>query len=349
MGTSIIHSLEGITLNGGWKVIKKIEKNDNDTGGHFSVCYLVENDKNDKAFMKVLNFDEAQEAPDPALQLFLLTQAFNFEKLVLQKCKDANLDKVVVAIGEDVIRPNPSDPSDVAQYILFELADGNIRKKIDYSNSVDLAYNLRALHHVSVGIQQIHGQGIAHQDIKPSNILTFNDNTNKLADFGRSSYLNHIAPHEDCTFAGDRNYAPIEQLYGYQSAEWKVRRLGTDLYHLGSLIHYVFTGLMLTPLIFDKLPPELHYTRQYGNYSFVLPFIKKAMTEIVSDFSDHLIPQLKKDLPQMVLELSNPEPEKRGVRRGVGSPDQFTLDHYISRFDHYARFAEANIISLLRS
>ena len=65
---------------------------------------------------------------------------------------------------------------------------------------------------------------VSHQDSKPSNILTFNGNFNKLADFGRSSYLNHNAPHEDFCVAGDGAYAPIEQLYGYQSAEWNIRR-----------------------------------------------------------------------------------------------------------------------------
>lgn len=349
MSESIVHNLVGTTLDGGWKVVQKIEKGENETGGFFSVCYVVENDGNLKAFLKVLDIDGAKRAPNPALALYDLTKAFNYEKLVLLKCRDSNLDKVVVAIGDGVTRPNPADPGDVAQYILFELADGSIRKKIDPNKPVDLAFSLRVLHHISVGIQQIHGQGIAHQDIKPSNILTFNDGTNKLADFGRSSYLNHFAPHEDCPIAGDLTYAPIEQLYGYQSAEWKVRRLGTDLYHLGSLTHFVFTGRMLTPAILEKLPPDLHHNKQKGNYSFVLPFVKQAMNEIVIEFSDHLIPQLKKELPQMLLELSNPDPEKRGFRRGVGYPDQFALDHYISRFDHYARYAEAKITHLLRS
>lgn len=347
MDKGLVHNLVGITLDGGWKVVQKIEKGKDETGGNFSVCYIVENGHRERAFLKALNFDAAMVQDDPNAALLSMTQAFKYEQEVLQKCKDAHLDRVVVAIGQGVYRPDEGTPKNFVQYIMFELADGNIRKKIDYSKSVDLAYNLRALHHISVGIQQIHGQGIAHQDLKPSNILVF-EKTNKLADFGRSSYINHLAPHEDFCVAGDLTYAPIEQLYGYQSADWEVRRLGTDLYHLGSLTHYVFTGRMLTPVILEKLAPEVHPKNQLGNYSFVLPFVKDAMTEIVVEFSDHLMPQLQKELPQMLLELSNPDPIRRGYHRSVGHPDQFALDHYISRFDYYARYAEANIIDKIR-
>ena len=73
----------------------------------------------------------------------------------------------------------------------------------------------RSLHHIAVGLQQIHGQGIAHQDLKPSNVLVFNGNNSKIGDFGRSAYKGHIPPHENNNVAGDLTYAPPELLYGY--------------------------------------------------------------------------------------------------------------------------------------
>ena len=161
MEKSLVQNLVGVTLDGGWEVVQKLEKGEKDTGGVFSVCYIVENDKDEKAFLKVLNQEEAMKEPDPTMALYFMAQAFKYEKEVLQKCKNANLDKVVVAIGDGVYRPKEETPEIYVQYILFELADGSIRNKIDFSNSVDLAYSLRALHHISVGIQQIHGQGIA--------------------------------------------------------------------------------------------------------------------------------------------------------------------------------------------
>lgn len=58
-------------------------------------------------------------------------------------------------------------------YLIFELADGDIRRHLAVQESLDLAFVLRTLHHVAVGLDQLHRADIAHQDLKPSNVLIY--------------------------------------------------------------------------------------------------------------------------------------------------------------------------------
>ena len=53
---SAAESLEGLLLNEKWKVIDKIIPKKNNTGGNFSVAYLVQSDKQ-IAFLKAINFN----------------------------------------------------------------------------------------------------------------------------------------------------------------------------------------------------------------------------------------------------------------------------------------------------
>ena len=66
-------------------------------------------------------------------------------------------------------------------YIVFELASGDIRAEIERLPNFDLAWCLRSLHNATVGVQQLHSKDIAHQDIKPSNVLVFGMDGSKLA------------------------------------------------------------------------------------------------------------------------------------------------------------------------
>ncbi len=57
------------------------------------------------------------------------------------------------------------------QYSIFEMADCDTPTYMDVSVKLDLAWTVRMLHQAAVGLQQLHGIGIAPQDLKPSNVL----------------------------------------------------------------------------------------------------------------------------------------------------------------------------------
>ena len=220
------------------------------TGGCFSVCYIVEDIKGKKAFLKALDFSKAFKEIDPIFALKILTEAYYFEREVLTKCRNEKLDHVVLAIDDGIVRFSDGG---VVPYLIFELADGDVRRQASVSEQFSIAWSLRSLHHIAVGLKQLHGQGIAHQDLKPSNVLVFNGDTSKIGDFGRSAYKGHAPPHENNPIPGDPTYAPPELLYGYMNSDWNSRRFGCDAYLLGSMTIFFFLGVGATTLILKAI------------------------------------------------------------------------------------------------
>lgn len=203
------------------------------------------------------------------------------------------------------------------------------------------------LHQVAIGLQQLHGKQIAHQDLKPSNILIFeqDDFGAKIADLGRASRNDGSqAGHDGYFIAGDPAYAPPEQAYGVRAEHWRDRRDGCDLYHLGSLIAFVFTGT--TPnWYYTRLPEAVRPVQWRGNWAGSYP---EVVHHINAAFAEYLA-LIKPDLPawaadQLVLlieQMCDPEYSKRGdpdARKQVGEP--LGLDRFISRFDALANIAK---------
>src|ERR1017187_2565820 len=117
--------LEGVVLNNGWKVLKKVPKSSTSTGGCFSVSYFVEQvheKKRHTAFLKALNFRQVLAQPDITKAMEQHTRAFNFEKDTLELCKGRKLKRIAHLIEAGQYCPT-NCPWPVA-YIIFELADG---------------------------------------------------------------------------------------------------------------------------------------------------------------------------------------------------------------------------------
>jgi serine/threonine protein kinase len=100
-------------------------------------------------------------------------------------------------------------------YIIFELANGDIRNVLDRAIYFDAAWAFRTLHHVATGLSQLHKVGIAHLDMKPSNALEFGESGTKVSDLGTSVRRGTRCPHEDNPIAGDVAYAPPELQYQF--------------------------------------------------------------------------------------------------------------------------------------
>lgn len=307
---------------------------------------MVESSSGKKAFLKALDYSRALGAPDPAKELQSLTEAFNFERDLLNKCRDSRMTKVVLALGDGKVAVS-SDPIGVVQYLIFELADGDVRTYLDFSDKFDLAWVLRSLHHVAVGLNQLHGAGIAHQDLKPSNILVFKGNSSKLSDLGRAAYKNRRSPHDGYKIAGDLSYAPPELLYGYVDSDWSVRRYGCDAYLLGSMVVFFFTGTAVTPLWLSEMREEHQYRNWGGTFLDVLPYVKEAFGKVVDSFGTHVPSSLSRDLVEIVRQLCEPDPYLRGHPRNrgeIGNP--YSLERYISRFNLLASKAEFGMFRL---
>jgi serine/threonine protein kinase len=337
--------LLGVTLDGGWLVTQRVVPASNGTGGNFSEGYLVENADGRKAFLKALDYSRALLAPDPARALQAITETFNFERDLLNRCKGRRMDRVVVALADGTHRVAGAADGGVVQYLIFELADGDVRSQADSTLKFDLAFALRSLHHVSTGMVQLHSDNIVHQDVKPSNVLVFKGRGSKVADLGRATIKGGVPPHDHYSVAGDPTYAPPELLYGQVDPDWSRRRLGADAYLFGSMVVFFFLGQGMTTLLELKLAPPHRCAQWAGTYADVLPYVRDAFGKVLADFGSAVAPEIRPDLVAIVRELCDPDPIIRGHPRDRGQAAlQYSLLRYVARFDVLARKAEGGFL-----
>jgi serine/threonine protein kinase len=102
---------------------------------------------------------------------------------------------------------------------------------------------LRQLGQLLDALEVMHGGHCFHRDIAPDNILLLDDGRPLLLDFGAARRVIGDATHALTAFLKP-GYAPVEQY-----AEMPSMKQGawTDLYALGSVVHYAITG---------RTPPE---------------------------------------------------------------------------------------------
>jgi serine/threonine protein kinase len=338
-----VDRLLGRTLPNGWLVKERLERAPDETGGHFSAGYIVSHGSKPDGFLKALDFSDALKSGDPARALLQLTQAYLFERDLCISCAKRAFDHVVVAIDHGVFDVDSSDPLGKVQYIIFELADGDIRRHLNTAEQLDVAFALRALHNVAVGLQQIHSESTAHQDLKPSNVLQFSDKS-KVADLGRASSQSLSSPFDALDVAGDKGYAPPELRYGYRPEEWGDRRLGCDLYLFGSFVLFVFTRCTMTGEILSRIPHDSLPGVWKGHYRDLLPTLNQAFSRVLDGARESLPAVCREPLLEMLKQLCDPDPLMRGhpeearpgrnrhsLQRFVSQLNQLAIDAYYRR------------------
>jgi serine/threonine protein kinase len=246
--------LVGLVLDGDWIIVRQLAREPGHTGGTFSRGYIAER-KGEFSFVKALDYADAfQPGVNTAKALQEMTAAFLHEREVLEVCKEKRLSRVVAAIAAGEIQvPSFSPMEGRVQYLMFEMAEFDVRSQMDLSERHGTLWCIQALADVSLALFQIHKELIAHQDIKPSNILFCKQNSFKLADFGRSSRRGRSIWWDDFAIAGDQSYAPFEQLYGYRDPDFVKRRVGCDLFMFGNLSAFLFSGTNVTANVLSRL------------------------------------------------------------------------------------------------
>jgi serine/threonine protein kinase len=341
--------LEGLTLKSGWRVIERVKDRPEKTGGCFSCSYLVERDGK-QAFLKALDYSQAEEISrqsgiDIPTALQLLIQAYNFERNLLQQCAQSHMDRVVIAL-EDGSVPVEDGVFGTVNYLIFEPADGDVRRHLAIAGKIELAWILRSLHHIATGLYQLHSATVAHQDLKPSNVLVFDRRVSKVADLGSASVKGESCPRDGFEFAGDRTYAPPELLYGYRDTEWSRRRQACDVYHLGSMVVFFFCGIGITAMILEHVAEEHCPRRWGGTYAQVLPEIRDAFGIALQEFEKGISGErLRVALREAVSQLCDPDPLLRGhPLNRIGNTNQYSLERYVSLFNLLAQRAEIGIL-----
>jgi serine/threonine protein kinase len=332
-GQALASRLEGKRV-GKWKIIKKKEKDTADDSGFFSTCYFVEDDQGAKAFLKAYNYHYAFKAlSSTADMLKLMTENFTYERDLLKQCGDNKMRRVVIAIDSGEYRENGEVIS--VPYLVFEHADGGNLK--NFLATSDMSWRLHSFHGALVGVSQLHKAKIAHQDIKPSNILIFGKAVSKISDLGSATQLGNASNWEQADIAGDQRYAPVELLYGYFSPNWETRRFGADLFMLGGLLTYMVADVNFLGLMYKHLENHQRHDAFGGTFSQALPFLLNSYQISLTELKPALPVEIRDELAQVLAELSHPDPDKRGNPPRPGSPHtQFSLNRYISVIDRLA-------------
>ena len=347
-GTSTpAQQLVGKELPNGWKVEKLIEQSETATGGHFSTSYIVCSGNGEKAFLKAMDYRKALESSDPARALQIMTAAYNSERDMLEKCKSNRLSRIVRVLDSGRLSPQDGDASSVVEYLIFELARGDIRSFIDFGQAFEMVWALRIMHQATAALRQLHSVEIAHQDMKPSNVLIFKTHHSKLSDLGRASDRHSTSPHDELDCAGDQTYAPPELLYGYVPQDWSVRRLGCDMYLLGSLFVFFCTGVSMTHLLLKRLGKEHSYRKWGGTYSEILPYLQHVFAEIIRELREKIQTGLADEVAELVKQLCNPDPHLRGHPKNISiryRSNRYSLERYVSIFDRLAKKAEWSLM-----
>lgn len=340
-------SLTGLTLNGNWNVVSAIVNPS--TGGFFSQSYIVVDTNGNQAFLKAIDYTVAIGSPDPARALQVLTSEYLFERNLLENCRINGLNRVVRMIDHGEVTIDPNNIYSRVSFMIFEYADdGDIRRYLDSVKTIDLVWIYRSLMQLAASLTQLHGVDVAHQDIKPSNILSFSDKPIKVTDLGRASIRGTNIEHDSFPVAGDPTYSPPEHLYGYIASDWNERRFGCDAYHFGSMIYTLFTHLSITSVVLNKLDAShrpINCSGSYtGIYSSVLPYIQNAFSECILDFETSYDFEDKSTVITILKELCEPDVNYRGHPKDRASHgNSFSLRRYTSIFERLAKKQELSL------
>lgn len=306
--------LVGMTLSGGWLITEQLARDPGDSGTARAVCYRSKSNEGEWAFVKAYDFRNVETSGDTEA-LERMVAEYNNEKRIHQHCKDKRLSRVtnILDHGVQIVSGQP------VHYIVCEYAESSLRRAHPPGEiGTPTESRLIALRKVASAIVQLHTVGVAHQDIKHSNVAYFNESVIKLTDLGSAS-CQHLPspPHDGDALVGQPNLAPYELLYEKRPSSWR-SRFACDTYLLGNMIFTSFVGISVTPVVLHGISSQLHPGIFTGDYQQVLPDLTTQHYELVPEFLSATTPSaILKDVNALVTRLCHPDPSRRGL--GVAS------------------------------
>ncbi len=337
--------LVGVKRPGTWYVHEKRANNNHPSGGNFCGGYIVKHSDGTEAFLKASDLETLTTDTGNLLERMLGASLMQtFEREILEYCKGNNMDRVVVPIDYGDKLEVYNGVQQPLFWIVFELAEHDARVQMIKDQRLDFSWALNAMHNLSTAIRQLHSAKVSHNDVRPSNLLIFDDLLQKLGDLGQATSVNISAPHDDHVCPGDSRYAAPEIIYSSELVDGRVdfnRRRASDLYLLGSMGYFFVTGTMITPDIVSRLLPMHQPPNWTGDFEGVLPYWREVYARCIVGLERKLPTDSNGDLTNVsrrfvtaISELCEPDPKLRGhPRERIGNRDQYSVERYISLFN----------------
>lgn len=331
--------LAGIVISERFRLERRLHIGKQESGGNFGVGYIATDlrDGNER-FVKVVDFRKRMHSLHDLREILEWAE---FEVLMHKAC--LRMSKVVRMVAHGQLAFHEQGSSEPYNFIcvVMELGEGDIKNHIDYSPQGSNYWKLWVLREISLAVVQMERANLAHNDIKPSNIIRFasegDRHSIKLGDVGRAVTKSGSGPFDDWIWAGDPRHKPLEVLYGYQEQEWQNRSTAADAYMLGNLASFLFAGASMTERVVNSLPPNLRPGAFIGNYRDIIDVIRHAWNTVLEEQITPTFPEKCRDeLSRIIRGLTDPDPAIRGEpkARKAGS---LGLDQVHSRLERMAR------------
>jgi serine/threonine protein kinase len=320
--------MEGLTLPGGWIVGKRIG-----SGRSRSVGYSVTGPKGEKAFLKALDFFRAYEAKDTLAAMDEIISSIRHERDLVEMCAKSKMSRVVRGLDHGEIKLAENEHA--VWYLIFELAQGDVRHALAKIDPNEQIWRLRTLHEAAVGLTQMHRHNLYHQNLKPSHLLAYEDGV-KIGDLSTTSMHGTPAPLFDTENPGDPAYAPPECLYGFKLEGNIERRRARDMYLFGSLIPFLYMEITTTTALLTHLPGAWHPRETGASFEEVLPYLEDAFDRVAQELHESGAPAI---LIESFRELCRPDPRLRGHPRAHAEThgSSYSLERYVSRLARLLR------------
>jgi eukaryotic-like serine/threonine-protein kinase len=311
----------------GWEVVERIDNFSAST----SVGYRVVGPDGQPAYLKAYDFSRAFGTEDFAAAIEEIAGSYRFERNLVDRCAEQGMSRVVRGLGHGEVAVD--DAPLPVMYIVFELAEGDLRDRLQSLDRTETAAKLQTLHQAAVGLRQMHAASMYHQDMKPANVFTFADDGAKVGDLGHACDEGEVAPLGNDVRPGDSGYAPPECLYPFQMPDVRARRQARDMYLFGSLILFSFAEVSATSALLSKLPPRHRPGFTRDSFDDVMPYLIEAFDQVVEEFVADVQPD-----PVLVLclrELCHPDPRQRGDSKGHSAKhgNPYSLERYVTRLN----------------
>lgn len=334
--------LAGIVISERFSLERRLHTGKQESGGNFGVGYIATDLKDGtQRFVKVVDFRKRMHSLHKLREILEWAE---FEVLMHKACMRMSNVVRMVAHGQLAFLENGSDEPYNFICVVMELGDGDIKNHIDYAPEGSAYWKLWVLREVSLAVVQLERASLAHNDIKPSNVIRFPSDGDshriKLGDVGRAVTKSGSGPFDDWIWAGDPRHKPLETLYGYQEKEWQDRSTAADAYMLGNLACFLFAGASMTERIVNSLPTNLRPGTFSGGYRTIIDVIRHAWNTVLEEQIFPTIPeQSRSELSRVIRWLTDPDPAIRGepTARRIGT---MGLDRVQSRLDRMARQAQ---------
>ncbi|MCA9199847.1 MAG: serine/threonine protein kinase [Planctomycetales bacterium] len=179
-------------------------------------------------------------------------------------------------------------------YLAMELIDGaDARKIVASAGQLAVDDAIRITCQAAMALEYMHGQGLVHRDVKPSNLMVDQSGNVKLIDMGLSHAI-HGATRRDCVF-GTLDYLAPELSLAATADE------RSDIYSLGCTLYFLLTGQRVFPATSPMQSVILHREARVPDIAHLRPDVSSEMRQLL----ERMLAKRAEDRPQSMSEIVN--------------------------------------------